>query len=145
MSRTPYTPIQEGSQATPGLWNAIFSAISTDLDVLLGSGVTSTFSSDVSSSGAIYLQGPLSIRSGVERITTNSNSTDYIFLTDASNQRSNYIIGSKAGGTADGLSIWDDSGSTMLVTFSKQSIRFYQQVVGPIFDQGGQVFNVRNY
>src|SRR5437899_4052856 len=125
MSRTNYTPIQEGSQATPGLWNTIFSSLSADLDTLL-SGATSIFSSSVTVTGGVTLVGPLSVQSGPVRITTNSNSTDYIFLRDSSNQRSSYVIGSKAGGTADGLGIWDDSGTTMIVNFSKQSVRFWQ-------------------
>src|SRR2546426_4001480 len=117
MTPTPYTPIAEGSQATPGLWNAIFSAISTDLDVVLST-TTSTFSSSVTVTGGVTLVGPLSVQSGAVRVIANSNSTDYIFLTDSSNQRASFIIGSKAGGTADGLNIWDDSGNTLVVGFS---------------------------
>src|SRR2546422_2339824 len=136
MTRTPYTPIQEGSQATPGLWNAIFSALSTDLDVVL-SGATSTFSSSVTVTGGMTLVGPLSVQSGPIRITTNSSVSDYIYFTDSSNQRSSYIIGSFNTKTADGLNIWDDSGQTMIVSFSKQSVRFFQSIVGPVFDIGG--------
>src|SRR2546426_1151298 len=143
MTRTPYTPIQEGSQATPGLWNAIFSALSTDLDVIL-SGATSTFSSSVTVTGGMTLVGPLSVQSGPIRITTNSNVSDYIFLRDSSNQRSNYIIGSFNTKTADGLNIWDDSGQTMIVSFSKQSVRFYQNIVGPVFDLGGALTGTYN-
>src|SRR3989442_3012043 len=143
MTRTPYTPIQEGSQATPGLWNAIFSALSTDLDVVL-SGATSTFSSSVTVTGGMTLVGPLSVQSGPVRITTNSNVSDYLYFTDSSNARSNYIIGSFNTKTADGLNIWDDSGQTMIVSFSKQSIRFFQQVVGPVFDVGGALASTYN-
>src|SRR5205809_937502 len=55
------------------------------------------------------------------------------------------LSGSKAGGTPDGLSIWDDSGGTLIVTFSKQSVRFTAPVVGRITDTGGQVLNVRSF
>src|SRR2546428_2992675 len=143
MTRTPYTPIQEGSQATPGLWNAIFSALSTDLDVVL-SGATSTFSSSVTVTGNVTLVGPLSVQSGPIRITTNSNVSDYIYFTDSSNARSNYIIGSFNTKTAYGLNIWDDSGQTMIASFSKQSIRFFQNVVGPVFDVGGALSSTYN-
>src|SRR2546428_11121116 len=101
MPRANYTPIAEGSQATPGLWNAIFSALSADLDVVLST-TPSTFSSSVTVTGGVTLVGPLSVQSGPIRITTNSNVSDYLYFTDSSNARSNYIIGSKAGGTADG-------------------------------------------
>lgn len=77
-------------------------------------------------------------------LAVDSNVSDYLTLTDTSNQRSNYIIGSHVGGTADGLNIWDDSGQTMLVSFSKQSIRFYQNVVGPVFDVGGALADTYN-
>src|SRR5437899_5825006 len=143
MTRTPYTPIQEGSQATPGLWNAIFSALSTDLDVVL-SAVTSTFSSSVTVTGGVTLVGPLSVQSGPVRITTNSNVSDYLFFTDSSNVRSNYVIGSFNTQTADGLNIWDDSGQTMIASFSKQSVRFFQNVVGPVFDVGGALASTLN-
>lgn len=77
-------------------------------------------------------------------LAVDSNVSDYLTLTDSSNARSNYIIGSHVGGTADGLNIWDASGSTMLVSFSKQSIRFFQQVVGPVFDVGGALADTLN-
>src|SRR2546428_12419081 len=143
MTRTPYTPIQEGSQATPGLWNAIFSALSTDLDVVL-SGATSTFSSSVSVTAGMTLVGPLGVQSGPVRSTTNSNVSDYLYFTDSSNQRSTYVIGSFNTKPADGLNIWDDSGQTMIVSFSKQSVRFFQNIVGPVFDIGGALADTLN-
>src|SRR5437899_684634 len=143
MSRTNYTPIQEGSQATPGLWNTIFSSLSADLDTLL-SGATSIFSSSITVTGGVTLVGPLSVQSGPVRITTNSNVSDYLYFTDSSNARSNYIIGSFNTKTADGLNIWDDSGQTMIASFSKQSIRFFQNVVGPVFDVGGALTGTYN-
>src|SRR5205085_12341882 len=39
---------------------------------------------------------------------------------------------------------WTDPCQTMLVSFSKQSIRFYQNVVGPVFDVGGALANTLN-
>src|SRR5205807_4420474 len=51
---------------------------------------------------------------------------------------------SQVGGTADGLNIWDDSGQTLLVSFSKQSTRFFQSVVGPVFDVGGALASTLN-
>lgn len=118
---TAFSYIADGSEATPGLFNRVFSTLSDNI---------------ATAASGQYSFGP--------RITVDSNSTDYLYFTDSSHQRSNYIIGSKAGGTADGLNIWDDSGQTMIVSFSKQSIRFYQNIVGPVFDVGGALADTLN-
>src|SRR5207302_11090579 len=120
---TPFNYIPENSLATPGLWNSVFSTLSQNI------AEANTISS--------ILSGGISL--GTQGLTINvpSNATDYIFLNDSANLRSSYVIGSFTSGTADGLNIWDASGQTMIVSFSKQSVRFFQQVVGPVFDVGG--------
>jgi hypothetical protein len=142
---TAFPFIAEGSEGTPGLWNSVYSILSSNIALLQstntvgpGSGNTLTITSDVSIGGLITAFNPV-------RIGVNSNLTNYLFLSDTSAARSNYILGSQAGGTADGLNIWDDSGQTMIVSFSKQSTRFYGPVVGFFTDTGGSSFNVRSY
>lgn len=127
-SLTGFQFIQERSEATPGLWNVIFSQLSENI---AEANNISNLSSNISTLGMLTLHA-------------NSTTTNYLFLDDTSNLRSNYIIGSQVGGTADGLNIWDDSGQTMIVSFSKQSIRFYQNVVGPVFDVGGALADTYN-
>src|ERR1051325_6528262 len=129
----PY--IQEGSEGTPGLWNSPLSIISANM-ATIGGGSFQQLS--VGSTPPSYLT------TAAITIAVNSAYSDYLYLTDSSGARSNYIIGSRAGGTADGLNIWDASGSTMIVSFSKQSVRFYQQVVGPVFDVGGALADTLN-
>lgn len=143
----PFNYIAEGSEATPGLFNSPLSALSAsiaNLNSQLGSGVTLSVLSDVSTGGGIFTAGPSNL-SGVVTIHSNSNVSDYLSFKDSSNARSNYLLGSHIGGTADGLNIYDNSGATMIVSFSKQSIRFWQNVVGPVFDIGGGLFNVKAY
>lgn len=125
---TGFPYIQEGSEATPGLWNNIFSTLSQNI-------------TEANSLGNV-----LSAISTVGTVTINANSnvTDYIHFHDSSGQRSDYLISSFNTGTADGLNIYDASGQTMIVSFSKQSIRFYQQVVGPVFDVGGALASTYN-
>jgi hypothetical protein len=127
---TAYTPIAEGSEATPGLFNRIFSQLSDNIGTVNNAGIGLGFLS-ASTWASIGLQA-------------NSNNSDYIRFVDSANQRSTYRIGSAAGGTADGLNIFDESGNTLIASFSKQSIRFYQNVVGPVFDVGGALANTLN-
>ena len=129
----PY--IQEGSEGTPGLWNSPLSIISANM-ATLGQGNFQQLS--VGSTPPSYLT------TAAITIAVNSAYSDYLYLTDSSGARSNYVIGSRAGGTADGLNIWDASGATMIVSFSKQSIRFFQNIVGPVFDVGGALANTLN-
>ena len=84
--------IQEGSQATPGLWNSVYSTLSANIATL--------------NTGSI-LSGGISLGTQGLTISVPSNSTDYIFLNDSANLRSSYVIGSFNTGTQDGLNIFD--------------------------------------
>lgn len=127
---TAFAYIAEDSDATPGLFNRIFSQLSDNIgtvnNVVLNPSVLSG-----STWASIGLQA-------------NSSNSDYIRFLDSSGQRSTYRLGSAAGGTADGLNLWDESGNTMIATFSKQSVRFYQNIVGPVFDTGGALSDTLN-
>lgn len=127
---TAFSPIPENSDGTPGLWNSRFQALQDNI-VSVNSVVISPVNLSLSTWASIGL-------------TASSNNSDYIRFVDSSGQRSTYRVGSNAGGTADGFNIYDESGSTMLVSFSKQSIRFYQNIVGPVFDVGGALANTLN-
>lgn len=142
----PFNYIGENSEATPGLFNSPLSAISAtlaNLNANTGSGLTMSVLSDISTGGGIFTASPSNL-SGVVTIHSNSNVSDYLSFVDSANARSNYLLGSHIGGTADGLNIYDASGATMIASFSKQSIRFYQQVVGPVFDVGGALASTYN-
>src|SRR5205085_2162290 len=130
--------IGEQSFATPGAINSPLSIISANIAAVNAaagsvSGVTITPPSGNTITIASDLSVLGTIASGPHRIGVSSNVTNYLYLSDTSNQRSNYVFGSQVGGTADGLNLWDDSGQTMIVSFSKQSIRFYQNVIGTSF------------
>lgn len=130
--------IQERDEANPALWNVPFSIISANMAALNTASGFSTISVTTLAASSVSL-------SGMVKMNADSASTDYFYLRDSSNARSNYIIGSHIGNTADGLNIYDASGATMLVSFSKQSIRFYQNVIGTAFDTGGAAFNVKGF
>lgn len=149
--------IQERSEATPGLFNRFLSALSANIAAVDSnatinlSGATLSIGSSVSIGRDLWVKGSITV--GVEpsaatrtavNIGVRSDTSDYLYFTDEAALRSNYIIGSHVGGTADGLNIWDASGSTMIVSFSKQSVRFYQNVVGPVFDVGGALADTLN-
>lgn len=127
---TAFLPIPENSDGTPGLWNSRFQTLQDNI-VSINSVIPdpNLFSASTWASIGLF---------------ANSSNSDYIRLKDSSGQRSTYRIGSLAGGTADGLNIYDESGQTMIVSFSKQSIRFFQQVVGPVFDIGGALTDTLN-
>jgi len=151
--------IQERSEATPGLWNNPFSiisanieAINSDLTINFASGNTLSVFSSVDASENLHAGNRIGIGAtpssdSVEVLTIGANSSlsDYILFHDPSGAKSNYIIGSRVGGTADGLNLYDLSGQTMIVGFSKQSTKFYSPVVGTFFDLGGTVFNVKSF
>lgn len=142
----PFNYIGENSEATPGLFNSPLSALSAsiaNLNANQGSGATMSVLSDVSIGGGVFTASPSDL-SGVVTIHSNSNVSDYLSFKDSANARSNYLLGSHIGGTADGLNLYDNSGGTMIVSFSKQSIRFYQAVVGPVFDTGGALADTLN-
>lgn len=149
---TAFNYIGERSEATPGLWNAIFSQLSENIATLdFTSGGTTSISSGLSIGNDLWVKGQVISGQDASITTrtllslgTNSNVADYIRFSDTSASRSAYIIGSHVGGTADGLNIWDDSSGTMIASFSKQSIRFYQNVVGPVFDVGGALADTYN-
>lgn len=128
---TAFTPIAELSLATPGLFNSRFQVLQDNI-VSVNSGVISPSVLSQTTYAVITL-------------VASSNSSSYIRLVDSSAQRSSYRIGSFDGGTDDGLNIWDESGQTMIVSFSKQSIRFFQNVVGPVFNTAGDFVNVAVY
>lgn len=149
--------IQERSEATPGLFNRFLSALSANIAAVDSnatinlSGATLSIGSSVSIGRDLWVKGSVTV--GVEpsvatrtavNIGVRSDTSDYLYFTDESALRSNYILGSHVGGTADGLNIWDASGSTMIASFSKQSIRFFQNVVGPVFDVGGALASTYN-
>lgn len=121
---TAFDFIANRSEATPALWNRIFSTISDNIG---------TLNRDVSIGSFAGLT-----------LAVDSSTSDYLTLRDSSALRSTFIIGSHTSGTADGLNIWDDSGQTMIVSFSKQSVRFFQPIVGPVFDTGGALSGVYN-
>lgn len=127
---TAFDFIADPSFATPGLFNRIFSQLSDNIGTMNQAGVSPTI-----------LSGSTWASIG---LTANSSNSDYIRMKDSSGQRSTYRIGSAAGGTADGLNIFDESGNTLIASFSKQSIRFYQNVVGPVFDTGGALTSTLN-
>src|SRR5436190_11973248 len=131
--------IQERSEATPGLWNNPFSVLSANIAAL-----DATQSLGLFQQLSIGSTPPSYLTTAAVTIEVNSTSSDYLYMVDSSGQRSSYIIGSRAGGTADGLNIWDASAGTMIASFSKQSIRFYQNVVGPVFDVGGALASTYN-
>src|SRR5205085_6023746 len=146
---TAFPYIGEQSFATPGAINSPLSIISANIAAVnAAGGAVSGVTITPPSSNTITIASDLSVRgtiaAGPARLGVSSNVTNYLFLSDTSNARSNYIIGSQVGGTADGLNIWDDSGQTMLVSFSKQSVRFFQSVVGPVFDVGGALASTLN-
>ena len=151
--------IANPSAGTTGLWNQRFSVISANFaalnsDLTLSSPSGNTFSvlSGLEVIGGGHFQylsvgstPPSYATTAAITVEVNSASSDYLYMVDSSGQKSSYVLGSRAGNIADGLALWDASASTMIVSFSKQSVRFYQQVVAPIFDSGGAVFNVATY
>jgi len=136
---TAFPFIQEGSEATPGLFNRMVSQLSDNL-----ASIDSTVLSGHFEFLSIGSTPPSYVTTAAITIAVNSAFSDYLYLTDSSGARSNYVIGSRAGGTADGLNIWDASGATMIASFSKQSVRFFQNVVGPVFDLGGSLTGTFN-
>lgn len=129
---TAFPFIQERSEATPGLWNYPLSIISGNV-----AAVDSTLLAGHFQQLSIGSTPPSYLTTAAVTIEVNSAYSDYLYLVDSSAQKSSYIIGSRAGGLADGLNIWDASAGTLIASFSKQSIRFFQNVVGPVFDVGG--------
>lgn len=157
LSAFPYIP--ERAEATPALWNNIFSVLSAN-DAALNStqtisfpsGTTLSVFSSIDASGNLHAGnrigvGPVPSADTVEVLTigADSSKSDYILFHDPTGAKSSYVIGSHVGGTGDGLNLYDVSGSTMIANFSKQSIRFYAPVVGASFDVGGSDFNVRAF
>lgn len=141
------------SEITTGFFNTRLGIINDNF-----SSVAAGTASQVSNTTVGFLQAQQGISIGTTyppsdattaglTIVVNSNQSDYIYMVDQSNQRSSYVIGSRAGAgaAADGLNIWDASGDTLVVTFSKQSTRFYSPIVGSIIDINGQFHNARAY
>lgn len=105
--------IQEGSAATPGLWNSPLSilsaniaALNSDITQFLSSGQTFSFQTNLEVSGQIHAQvvsigstPPSDITTAALIIGVDSAYSDYIHFTDSSGARSNYVIGSRAGNT----------------------------------------------
>src|SRR3990167_7556202 len=149
--------IPERSEATPGLWNNPFSVLSANIAAvdsnatLNFSGATLSIGSSVSIGEDLWVKGsvvigaqPSVITRAELRLAASSAVSDYILFEDSSAAKSSYLLGSRVGGTADGLNLWDVSGNTMIASFSKQSVRFYQNVVGPVFDVGGALADTYN-
>lgn len=154
---TAFAYIPERAEAVPALWNTIFSIQSDNIRTAAEGPFTSESGDTLSVSTNLELTGgghfqflsvgstpPSEVTTAAITIGVDSAYSDHLYLTDSSGARSNYVIGSRAGGTADGLNIWDSSGDTMIVSFSKQSVRFYQNVVGPVFDVGGALADTLN-
>src|SRR6266576_6522379 len=131
--------IPERSEATPGLWNDVYSVLSANI-----AAVDQTLSLGQFQQLSIGSTPPSYLTTAAVTIEVNSAYSDYLYLVDSSAQKSSYIIGSRAGSLADGLNIWDVSAGTMIVSFSKQSVRFFQNVVGPVFDTGGALASTYN-
>lgn len=123
--------VVDGSELTSGFFNSRFNALQNNI-LSVNSGVPGPGALSDSTWAALGL-------------AVSSNSSSYIRFSDPSNQRSTYHIGSFNTGTADGLNIWDESGQTMIVSFSKQSVRFYQNVIAPVVDQAGAVVNGKSF
>lgn len=150
--------IASPSAGTTGLWNqrfsvisANFAALNSDVTINVGSGNTVSIQTNLDVIGGGHFQflsigstPPSYVTTAALTIEVNSTHSDYIYLVDSSDQKSSYVIGSRAGGLADGLNIWDASAGTMIASFSKQSIRFFQNVVGPVFDLGGALASTYN-
>lgn len=138
LSAFPY--FQEREEATPAAFNNKLSIISSNIAAVDTTVVGGHFQQlSIGSTPPSYLT------TAAVTIEVNSNQSDYLYLVDSAAQRSSYIIGSRAGGTADGLNIWDVSAGTLVASFSKQSSRFYSPVVGASFDIGGSDFNIRAF
>lgn len=147
------------SALTTGLFNqrysvisANFAALNSDVTINVGSGNTLSILTNLETSGGAHFQfisvgstPPSYVTTAAITVAVNSSYSDYLYLTDSSAQKSSYAIGSRAGNLADGLNIWDASAATMIVTFSKQSTRFFQPIVGPVFDIGGDYYNAATF
>lgn len=150
--------IQERSQATPGLWNNVYSilsaniaAVNSNASLTAPSGNTVSLATNLDVLGGAHFQfisvgstPPSYVTTAAITVEVNSAFSDYMYFVDSSAQKSSYVIGSRAGNLADGLNIWDASAGTMIASFSKQSIRFFQNVVGPVFDVGGALASTYN-
>lgn len=146
------------SALTTGLFNqrysvisANFAALNSDVTLNVGSGNTVSIQTNLNVIGGAHFQfisvgstPPSYVTTAAITVEVNSAYSDYLYFIDSSAQKSNYVIGSRAGGLADGLNIWDASAETMIASFSKQSIRFFQNVVGPVFDVGGALADTYN-
>lgn len=141
LSAFPY--ITERAPAVPALWNDVYSILSANIKAV-DSGV-STVGLGNFQQLSVGSTPPSYLTTAAITVAVNSAFSDYLYLTDSSGARSNYVIGSRAGGTADGLNIWDASGATMIVSFSKQSIRFFQPIVGPVFDTQGDFYDAATF
>lgn len=151
--------IQNRSEATTGLFNqrlsvisANFEALNSDVTISFPSGETLSVFSNIDASGNLHAGNRIGIgptpsgeTTGTMTIAVSSAVSDYIHFEDTSNTRSDYMIGSRVGGTADGLNLWDLSGNTMIASFSKQSTRYYSPVIGSFYDTGGIVTNVKAF
>lgn len=160
---TAFDYIPERSDGTPGLWNRVFSVLSDNIRAAAENTASIATTVTVSSGNTLSVLTDLDVSRHIKTdllsvgstptstvtqahviIAAHSGGSDYIQFHDSSAARSNYLLGSHAGGTADGLNLYDLSGDTMIVSFSKQSIRFYQNVVGPVFDLGGALTGTYN-
>src|SRR5256885_41229 len=94
---TAFLPIPENSDGTPGLWNSRFQTLQDNI-VSVNSVIP----------GPSVLSGSTWASIG---LFANSNNSDYIRFLDSSGQRSTYRLGSNAGGSADGLALFDESGN----------------------------------
>lgn len=119
---TAFTYIQERAEATPALFNSIFSVLSQNI----AEANSSLISSNISTLGLVT-------------INSRSTVTDYLFLQDPSGHYASWLIGSNSG-TTDALNFYNASAGTL--TLQLRADGFTQ---GKFFDSGGQVFNVLAY
>src|SRR5438309_1791224 len=102
LSAFAYLP--ERSEATPGLFNLPLSVLSSNIAALNTDLVGGNYQRlSIGSTPPSYLT------TAAVTIEVNSAYSDYLYFVDSAAQKSSYIIGSRAGGTADGLNIWDVS------------------------------------
>src|ERR1041385_5849737 len=99
------------SQLTTGLFNqrlsvisANFAALNSDVTIGVGSGNTVSIQTNLETIGGAHFQflsvgstPPSTVTTVAITVAVDSAFSDYLYLTDSSGARSNYIVGSRAG------------------------------------------------
>src|ERR1051325_284250 len=106
--------IANPSAGTTGLWNqrfsvisANFAALNSDVTIGVGSGNTVSIQTNLDAVGGAHFQflsvgstPPSYVTTAAITVEVDSATSDYLYMIDSSGQRSSYVIGSRAGGTA---------------------------------------------